>query len=58
MITATIRLGLAVSAVAVVLAIALSLVGDVTQWSYVALVAVAGFVSSWIQTGRYARVRT
>lgn len=47
---ATIRLGTKLSVGAVVLAVALSLLGDVTQWSYVAAVAVLGAVLSWNQS--------
>ena len=54
-LAATIRLGVMLSVVAAGLAAGLSLVGEVTQWSYVLTVATVGFIASWIQSGRVAR---
>lgn len=53
-VAATIRLGVQFSLGAVALAIVLSLVGDVTQWSYVTAVAVVGSILSW---NRYDSLR-
>jgi hypothetical protein len=54
-LTATIRLGVMLSVVAAGLAAGLSLIGEVSQWSYVLTVAAVGFTTSWIQSGRVAR---
>jgi hypothetical protein len=53
-LAATIRLGVTLSVVAAGLAAGLSLIGDVSQWSYVFTVATVGFIASWIQSGRTA----
>ena len=52
---ATVRLGLVFSAVAAVVAMTLRSIGDVSTFRLVVAVAVIGFVTSWIQTGRVAR---
>lgn len=54
-LAATIRLGVMLSVVAAGLAAGLSLIGEVSQWSYVLTVATVGFTASWIQSGRVAR---
>jgi hypothetical protein len=54
-LAATIRLGVMLSVVAAGLAAGLSLIGDVSQWSYVLTVAAVGFTVSWIQSGRVTR---
>jgi hypothetical protein len=54
-LAATIRLGVMLSVVAAGLAAGLSLIGEVSQWSYVLTVATVGFTVSWIQAGRVAR---
>ena len=41
------------SVVAACLAAGLSLIGDVSQWSLAATVAVGSFIASWIQSGRF-----
>jgi hypothetical protein len=53
--TATIRLGIILSVLAVAITVGLTLVGDVSRWSLVVAVAVVGFVASWIQSGKVAR---
>ena len=52
---ATAWLGAKLSTLAAVLAVALSMVGDVSRWSLVVAVASTAFVASWIQTGRLQR---
>ncbi|MGH9135143.1 MAG: hypothetical protein ACRDZZ_14490 [Ilumatobacteraceae bacterium] len=54
--TAALRLAFVVSAVAAAIAVALSAAGDVPQTALVAAVMLVGFVASWVQTGRVARV--
>jgi hypothetical protein len=58
MFRATVWLGTKLSALAAVVAVTLSLIGDVSRWSLVVAVASLGFVSSWIQTGRLQRGET
>lgn len=53
--TATLRLGLVVSVAAALLAVALTFVGEVSQWSLAAVVATVAFTMSWVQTGRLDR---
>ncbi len=53
--TATLRLGLVVSVVSALLAVSLTLVGEVSQWSLTAVVAATTFALSWMQTGRLER---
>lgn len=52
---ATMWLGAKLSVFAAVLAVTLSLIGDVSRWSLVVAVAAVGFVSSWVQAGRLQR---
>jgi len=52
---ATVWLGAKLSVFAVLLAVTLPLIGDVSRWSLVLAVAAVAFVSSWIQTGRLQR---
>ncbi len=52
---ATVRLALIFSVVAALVAIALQSIGDVSTIRLVIAVAVVGFVTSWVQTGRLAR---
>jgi hypothetical protein len=54
--SAALRLAFVVSALAAIVAIALSAAGDVPQATLVGAVMVIGFVASWVQTGRVARV--
>jgi predicted GNAT superfamily acetyltransferase len=54
--SAALRLAFVVSALAAIVAVTLSAAGDVPQGALVAAVMVVGFVASWIQTGRVARV--
>lgn len=49
------RLAVAVSAVAAVVAVALTAFGDVSQTALVVAVIVIGFALSWVQTGRVQR---
>ena len=49
---AAIRLALVFSVMAAMLAITLDAVGDVSAIGLLAAVAVVGFVTSWVQTGR------
>ncbi|MEO6652342.1 MAG: hypothetical protein ABIP17_06770 [Ilumatobacteraceae bacterium] len=52
---AAIRLGTVFSIVAVIVAITLESIGDVSVWALVAVVAITGFATSWVQTGRVRR---
>jgi len=52
---AAIRLGTVFSIVAVIVAVTLDSIGDVSVWAMVAVVAITGFVTSWVQTGRVRR---
>jgi hypothetical protein len=54
--SAALRLAFVVSALAAIVAMTLSAAGDVPQGALVAAVMVVGFVASWVQTGRVARV--
>ena len=54
--SAALRLAFVVSALAAIVAVALSAAGDVPQAALVAAVMVVGFTASWVQTGRVARV--
>ncbi len=53
---AALRLAFVVSAIAAVAAVTLSEVGEVPRGALVAAVMLIGFVASWVQTGRVARV--
>jgi hypothetical protein len=53
--TATIRLGLVVSVVAALIAVSLTFVGEVSQWSLTAVVAATAFALSWMQSCRLER---
>ena len=52
---AAVRLALVFSTVAAVFAVALQSIGDVSTTRLVITVALVGFVTSWVQTGRIAR---
>ncbi len=52
---AAIRLGMVFSTVAVIVAITLDSIGDVSVGAMVAVVAVTGCATSWGQTGRVRR---
>lgn len=52
---AAIRLAMALSVIASVVAMGLHTVGDVSTVNLVAIVAVVGFTMSWVQTGRVRR---
>ncbi len=52
---AAVRLALIFSTVAALAAMALQSIGDVSTTRLVVAVAVVGFVTSWVQTGRIAR---
>jgi ABC-type Mn2+/Zn2+ transport system permease subunit len=54
--SAALRLAFVVSGIAAIVAVTLSAVGDVPRGAFVAAVMVIGFVASWVQTGRVARV--
>jgi predicted GNAT superfamily acetyltransferase len=54
--SAALRLAFVVSALAAIVAMTLSAAGDVPRGALVAAVMVIGFVTSWVQTGRVARV--
>ena len=54
--SAALRLAFVVSALAAIVAVALSAAGDVSPAALVAAVMVIGFTASWVQTGRVARV--
>jgi hypothetical protein len=54
-LAATVRLGVKLSVVAAILAVALPLIGDVSRWPLVVAIATLGSVSSWIQSGRVER---
>jgi hypothetical protein len=54
--SAALRLAFVVSALAAIVAVTLSAASDVPQGALVAAVMVVGFVASWVQTGRVARV--
>ncbi|HEX4982292.1 MAG TPA: hypothetical protein VFV63_11360 [Ilumatobacteraceae bacterium] len=54
--SAALRLAFVVSALAAIVAVALSAAGDVPQGALVAAVMVVGFTASWVQTGRVARI--
>lgn len=49
------RLAAVLSAAAVLLAITLERTGEISRTALVAAVAVVGFVTSWIQSGRTCR---
>lgn len=55
---AAVRLALIFSTVAALVAIALQSIGDVSTTRLVITVAVVGFATSWVQTGRIARTST
>ncbi len=52
---AAVKLAIVLSTVAALLALGIDAVGDVSTTAMVATVAVVGFVSSWVLTGRVAR---
>ncbi len=52
---AAIRLGVVFSTMAVIVAVTLEAIGDVSVSAMVVVVAVTGFVTSWVQTGRVRR---
>ncbi len=52
---AAIRLAVALSVIASVVALGLRAVGDVSTLNLVAVVVVVGFTASWVQTGRVQR---
>jgi ABC-type Mn2+/Zn2+ transport system permease subunit len=54
--SAALRLAFFVSAIAAGVAVTLSATGDVPRGAFVAAVMLVGFVASWVQTGRVARV--
>lgn len=54
--SAALRLAFVVSALAAIVAVALSAAGHVSATALVAAVMVIGFTASWVQTGRVARV--
>ena len=54
--SAALRLAFVVSGMAAIVAVTLSALGDVPGGAFVAAVMVIGFVASWVQTGRVARV--
>ncbi|HWM20087.1 MAG TPA: hypothetical protein VNO51_10390 [Ilumatobacteraceae bacterium] len=54
--SAALRLAFVVSALAAIVAVTLSTAGDVPRGALVAAVMLVGFVASWVQTGRVARV--
>ena len=54
--SAALRLAFVVSGMAAIVAVTLSALGDVPQGAFVSAVMVIGFVASWVQTGRVARV--
>ena len=54
--SAALRLAFVVSGIAAIVAVTLSALGDVPRGAFVAAVMVIGFVASWVQTGRVARV--
>ena len=53
---AALRLAFVVSAIAAVAAVTLSEAGEVPRGALIAAVMLVGFVASWVQTGRVARV--
>ncbi len=52
---AAIKLAVALSVVATIIALALDAIGEVSRPAVVLTVIVVGFVASWIQTGRVSR---
>ena len=52
---AAIKLAMVFSIIAVVVAVTLDAIGDVSVWAMVAVVAITGFATSWVQTGRVRR---
>lgn len=52
---AAIRLAVVLSAVASLVALGLEAVGDVSTLNLVIVVAIVGFTTSWVQTGRVTR---
>lgn len=52
---AAVKLAVALSAVATVIALGLDAVGGYSQTALVLTVMVVGFVASWVQTGRVSR---
>ena len=53
--SAAVRLAIVLSTVAAVLALGIDAVGNVSTTAMVSTVAVIGFVTSWVLTGRVAR---
>jgi ABC-type Mn2+/Zn2+ transport system permease subunit len=54
--SAALRLAFVVSGIAAIVAVTLSTIGDVPRGAFVVAVMVIGFLASWVQTGRVARV--
>lgn len=52
---AAVRLALIFSTVAALVAVALQSIGDVSTTRLVITVALVGFITSWVQTGRITR---
>ncbi len=52
---AAIKLAMVFSTVAVIVAVTLDAIADVSVGAMVAVVAVTGFATSWVQTGRVRR---
>jgi hypothetical protein len=55
---AAVKLALVLSTVAAVIALTLDAIGDVSTSGLVISVAMVGFVTSWVQTGRVTRAVT
>ena len=49
---AAIKLAMVFSTIAVIVAVTLDAIGDVSVGAMVTIVAVTGFATSWVQTGR------
>lgn len=52
---AAVKLAMVFSIIAVVVAVTLDAIGDVSVGAMVAVVAITGFATSWVQTGRVRR---
>ena len=55
MYAAAVRVALVLSLAAVLLAVAVQSIGELSATRFVTAVAVVGFVTSWMVTGRVAR---
>lgn len=55
---AAVRLAAVLSAIAAAVAFGLDAMGDVSTTGLVAAVAIVGFTTSWVQTGRVSRSAT